>query len=316
MIRRFTILLLLATAPLCHPLAAQIAIGELTASDASVKGAVAMEEGRTRVLSGSSVTAGEATASVRLVRGGEVRVCPRSSVSLTASPNGHSLMLAVGNGSIETHYTLASSADTILTPDFRLLLAGPGSFHFAIASDSRGDTCVRSLPSDTASIIVNETMGDGMYQVLPGGQVLFHNGTVKDASGEVPLDCGCPVPPDTSRTATDLAAATGQASAALPPSPIPASPESLSTPPPAPAPNDVHISVDAPFVFRARQSVIPPPPAVTRLRLQTVPAVLFTPPVQPPQPPPPVAESKTNRTLKPIRKVLGHVRSFFGSLFH
>jgi hypothetical protein len=320
MTRRFFILLVIlviAAATLCRPLAAQTAIGELTASDASVKGAVVMENGRTQVLSGSSVTAGEDTASVRLERGGEVRVCPRSSVSLTASQNGHNLMLAIGIGSIETHYSLPSSADTILTPDFRLLLAGPGTFHFAIASDTHGNTCVRSLESDTAAIIVNETMGDGMYQVSPGGKVLFRNGSVKDATDQVPLDCGCPPPPETAHATTDLSATTGQAAAATPPSPIPAAPESLTTPPPATAPDEVHISVDAPFVFRAKQPVIPPPPPVTRLRLETVPAVLFNPPVQPPSPPPPpTAESLTDRTLKPIKKTLGHVRSFFGSMFH
>ena len=311
--RCFPILFVMLTAGLCGPMAAQIPIGELTASDANVKGAVAMEEGHTRVLSGSSVTAGEATASVRLTRGGEVRVCPRSSVSLTASQNGQNLMLAVGNGAIETHYTLNSSADTILTPDFRLLLAGPGSFDFAIASDSHGNTCIRSLPSDNASIIVNETMGDGMYQVLPGGRVLFRNGSVKDVTDQVPLDCGCPPPPEAPHTTSELPAATVPAAAALPPSPIPASSESMNAPPPAPAPNEVHISVDAPFVFRGRQPVIPPPPSITRLRLQTVPAVLFTPPVQPP---PPAGKGKSPGTLTPIKRALRHVGSFIGSLFH
>jgi len=269
-----------------------------------------MEAGRTRVLSGSSVTAGDSTASVRLVRGGEVRVCPRSTVSLTASQNGHSLMLAVGNGSIETHYSLTSSADTILTPDFRLLLAGPGTFDFAVASDTHGNTCVRSLQSNTASIIVNETMGDGMYQVGPGGKVLFRNGSVRDVTDQVPLDCGCPAPPETSRTIPDLSTATEEMAAATPPSAVQNPSESVTAPPPAPAPNDVHVVVDAPFVFRAKKPATPPPPPVIRLRLQTMPAILFTSPA-----PPPVEESKTHRTLKPIKKALRHVGSFLGSLF-
>ncbi|MGH9577559.1 MAG: hypothetical protein ACRD3R_08985, partial [Terriglobales bacterium] len=173
---------------------AQEALAEVFASDATVRGSVVLAGSGTKVLSGSSISAGAQAAVVRLVRGGEVRVCPGNSVTL-ASATGRDLLWGVGTGAIEVHYALASSADTLMTPDFRILLAGPGAFHFALSSDNRGNTCVRSLPGNTSSVIVQELAGSGTYQVRPGDQVLFRNGGTSEVDSTTPLSCGCPAPP-------------------------------------------------------------------------------------------------------------------------
>ncbi len=175
---------------------AQAVVGEMFASDAAVHGSVLFAGGGTQIQSGSSVTSGAAAAVLKLRRGGEMRVCPKTTVSVAASPNGRDLLWGMNTGSIEAHYTLSASADTVMTPDFRILLSGPGIFHFAISADAKGNTCVRSLPENTASLIVSEMSGDGIYQVKPNVQLVFKNGKVADPTGIVPPDCGCPAPPE------------------------------------------------------------------------------------------------------------------------
>jgi hypothetical protein len=310
-------LLALATSLGAAPAGPQTPIAELVATDASIRGAVTMTASGTQLLAGSSVTAGQSTASLRLARGGEVRVCPHSALSVSASPSGNELMLAMSAGAMETHYRVGGSADTILTPDFRIVLAGPGEFHFAIAADARGDTCVRALPANTSSLIVYEQMGDGVYQVHPHDQLLFHRGSVANPDLFAPPDCGCPAASRNLLAETQPPAPKPEkprlqpALPALPavPGELDAGDKSLIEPPPAA--NEVHVQVEAPFVFRATEPQVPEPPIVARVRLQSLPT-----PALPGASPPAVAVAEQPRQAKPPRRGLfGHLRSFFVAVF-
>ena len=152
-------------------------------------------EAGSRVASGASITAGEEIAILRLTRGGEVRVCPGTTVSVATSANGQDMMLGMSQGAMETHYAVQESVDSVLTPDFRVVLPGPGEFNLAISSDAKGNTCVGSMPGSTSSAVVAELLGSGTYEIKPDQQVLFRQGRLDTV--ERPLaSCGCPTAPE------------------------------------------------------------------------------------------------------------------------
>jgi hypothetical protein len=253
-------------------------------------------------------------------------------VSVTAAARSKGLLFSLNDGTVETHYSVGSSADTIQTPDFRIAFPGPGDFHFAVRADASGSTCIRALEGNTASVVVAEMMGDGSYQVRPNEQITFSDGKVSNA---VPFGkCGCAPVREVQHadtTAPKPVATYSINTAVLPPPPTivptpepkPAPPEpkpepAIAAAPPVAKPEDVHVQVDVPMVYSADPA---PAPAVASAPVMAAPEpmylpaqvymalfrpVLDTPTVTPAAPP----------AKKEKKGFFGKLRSFFGGMFH
>lgn len=284
---------------------------------------------------GSTVTAGSDTTILHLPRGGEMRVCPGTALSVTPSQTKRDLMFGMSTGAVEANFDLTSSADAVLTPDFRIMFAGPGEFHFAISADSHGNTCVRGLRGNTSSAVVSELMGTRIYQVKPSEQIVFRSGQIDKTDTDIPLECGCPPPPPPVLRASSPPANTvaesdlpakvrvGEGSGTTLAQENAPSESQLSNGPetaplPATKPNEVHVQVDAPFVFTARDRRAAPPAApIEQVRELPVEDQSEAPPqahldavVQSP-PPPDKSDKKSGH-----HGFFGRVGGFFSSIFH
>jgi hypothetical protein len=323
-LHRFLLVLAVLVLGMCCTAEAQQTLGELYATDARVKGSVILAGSGTSVLSGSSIAAGAQNATLKLERGGSLLVCSGTNLSVNASQNGRELMFSLNSGNLEMNYPLGAAADTLLTPDLRLLLPGPGTVHIAVKVSPQGDTCVQSLPWNVAAIVVSETMGDATYQVKPDEAVLFKGGHLSEAAA-TKQHCGCPlsqpIPPTQVARAAPPSPHPAAESNPAPPSPHPAA-ESNPAPPalkPPPADQDVHIAVSAPLVFRADNPALDLAETMATLKLEHNQVLQLDPVVLPPpqpqkthaeRPAPVVAQKEQKRGL------FSKVGAFFATIFH
>ncbi len=279
-------------------------IGELFPAEEGAHGAVLLTGTGMSVASGSQLSAGQSVAALILARGGQVRICPQSSLSVTSVPSTEGLLLALSTGSLEINYPINALADTLITPDFRLLLVGPGTFHFALGVNHRGDTCIRSLRGNTSGIIVSEMMGSGTYQVKPDEQVLFSKGKLADRISETGA-CGCPPPPPVLHAQQSPET---NATAELPPQ----------------KQDDVQVKVDVPLVFRGDREGPPAEPelsyTVAKVRFSTLPDIFsLQEEVQPSvlekvEPNKVSGEVSSKKTEK--KGFFSRIKGFFASIFH
>lgn len=303
------------------------------------------------VSAGSSVTAGDDAAILSIRGGGEIRVCPGTTVSVIASSSGQDLTLGMSTGALEANYTLQTSADSVLTPDFRILLEGPGDFHYAISADTQGTTCVRALPGNTASATVSELLGNGSYHINAKERIVFRSGQLTAVDFNLPANCGCPAPaipvnraaeppsgPIVSQTDLPQSVHLAQPANVEPQAnnnTAPAETQSLSrnspatsvassqtpvAPPetgslPALQPNEVRVQIEAPFVFRASDHPAAQP-APTREAAALSPSYASHPEPMPTIVQPPKAAVTSRADGKNRHGFLGKIKGFFSSVFH
>ena len=193
--RRSALLLaLLSSAIFTTTVAAQQSVGQLDAIGGSGDSQGTPTRTRINLLSGSSIQAGLQIATLNLKRGGKILVCPGTKLAIATSADGRGLIFQLDSGNLELDYSLASVADTLVTPKLRLMMSGPGMLHQAVGVSSNGDTCVQSLPANRTWVVVSDARSDTVYQIQSDATVEFKGGSI---SGVEPTrrNCGCPTAP-------------------------------------------------------------------------------------------------------------------------
>jgi hypothetical protein len=163
-----------------------------------VSGALQITKGTAFILTSGTVTSGSMTTNVVLPRRGVLRVCASTSVHLSADasvPAGETpgLMLALDHGALEASFATGQNSDTILTPDFRILIGGPGSSEVKVRLGQHGDTCLDNPGADAPYVVVSSVFEGGAYRVQPGQRVMFQHGSLKEVVDQEKEPCGCPV---------------------------------------------------------------------------------------------------------------------------
>lgn len=169
---------------------------------ATVTGALEVTGGQAMIAASGTVRAGTRTARVLLPRRGELLVCARTEIKLAADGAQQTglpgLLLALDRGAIEMSLAGAHPAhnsDVVQTPDFRILVSGPGAAELKIRLSENGDTCIDNAGANAPYVLVSSVFDGGAYRVQPGQRVSFQHGSLHTVVDEEKESCGCP--PDT-----------------------------------------------------------------------------------------------------------------------
>ncbi len=278
--------------------AAPIAIvplaGKSGAQAPTVTGALEVTAGKAIIAASGAVTSGDAATEVTLPNRGSLLVCARTTVKLAVDSSVPAnetpgLLMAIDQGAMEARLKTGPNADIVLTPDFRILVAGPGDAGLKLRLGHGGDTCVDNAGANAPYVLVTALFGGGVYRVQPGQRVLFERGSIDEVVDNEKEPCGCP-PPEKGSNPFPLAESEGLAP--------------LAKPAPAPGGNSPSAPVSAPLVYNSAEHAPKPAPVVQS------PAPAATPTAAPAAPPaknPPAKKKKPGFFTR-----IGH---FFKRLF-
>jgi hypothetical protein len=166
---------------------------------AVVTGALEVTEGRAIIAASGTVTSGKETTQVILPHRGVLRVCAATTVKLAADTSVPAdeipgLMMAMDHGAIEASFATGQNSDTIMTPDFRILIGGPGAADVKVRLGEHGDTCVDNAGVNAPYVLVSSAFDGGAYRVQAGQRVMFEHGSLSAVVDQEKEPCGCPPP--------------------------------------------------------------------------------------------------------------------------
>jgi hypothetical protein len=249
--------------PVASPYIASTPAQTLQAAGVQISGDVHVANGSMQLGNGSTITAGNETLPIALVRGGELKLCATTSVHLARdrsiqAPDASGLMLGLDRGALEAHYPTSKYSDVLLTPDLRILISGPGETNLSVRVNRQGDTCIDNRGPNAPYITVSSQFEDGLYRVQPNQHVSFQHGSLREVVDSETEPCGCPpsVPlAVASSTPNNGGHPVGGPSSTPADTTFPlAVSEGLTSPPlppttPVAAPGEVHAQVAVPFRY-------------------------------------------------------------------
>jgi hypothetical protein len=186
----------------------------------TVTGALEVTKGRAVIAASGAVTAGDRTTEVTLPHRGVLRVCASTTVKLasdTSVPVGEvpGLMMAIDHGALEASFATGRNSDIVMTPDFRILIGGPGAAEVKVRLGQGGDTCVDNAGVNAPYVLVTSVFDGGAYRVQPGQRVMFQHGSLHEVVDQEKEPCGCP--PDAEPKANEFPLAQSEGLAAKAP---------------------------------------------------------------------------------------------------
>lgn len=235
---------LLAYAGVLPALAQNVPIAIVPVEGVELAGALDVAQGKAVIVSSGTVTAGDHPAVITLPHRGNLRICATTRVNLTADSSvdtsksdadaakpaareAPGLMMALGRGALEANFATGANSDVILTPDFRILISGPGTAQVQVRLGAKGDTCVDNRGPNAPYVTVTSIFDGGAYRVQPDQRVMFQHGSLREVVDNEKESCGCPPEPAKSATGNEFPVAQSEGLAPL------------STPPPNAAPPGV-----------------------------------------------------------------------------
>jgi hypothetical protein len=185
------------SAPQVNPIAIVPLDPGIPGSAASVVGASQVSGGKAIIVGSGTITSGPNTADVVLPNRGQLHVCASTSIKLAANsgvPAGETpgLMMAMDHGAIEASFSTGRNADTLITPDFRILIGGPGPALVKVRLGQHGDTCIDNPGANAPYVLVSSIFDNHDYRVQAGQRVMFEHGSLHEVVDHEKEPCGCP----------------------------------------------------------------------------------------------------------------------------
>jgi hypothetical protein len=192
---------------------------------AEVTGGLLVHNGRAFISSSAVITSGDRTTHVTLPYRGTLNVCASTTVKLAADSSvttgdAPGLLMALDHGAVEASFAAGQASDALLTPDFRILVGGPGPADLKVRLGPNGDTCVDNAGTGAPYVEVTSVFDEGSYRVMTGQRVMFQHGSVHEVVDQEKEPCGCPAPPAAESNEFPLAQSEGLAPILHPTKPV------------------------------------------------------------------------------------------------